>query len=148
MVEHYLEQPTIWLFLHSIIILSELKGSEKGITHHRSELDIDGSRKRKNFFRLALRACHDYVLPNHTFEENLTVQEKWFFFRFALRAHHDNVVSNQHSERPCSLKIKKRIFFPARATRSPWLFSAYITHFEKNFFARVRSNFFLTFWSW
>ena len=111
MVEHYLEQPTIWLFLHSIIILSELIGSEKGITHHRSELDIDGSRKRKNFFRLALRACHDYVLPNHKFEENLTVQEKGFFFRFALRAHHDNVVSNQHSERPCSLTIKKRIFF-------------------------------------
>ena len=29
------------------------------ITHHRSELDIDGSRKKKNFFRLALRARHD-----------------------------------------------------------------------------------------
>ena len=57
-------------FLHSIIILSELIGSEKGI-----------------FFRLALRARHDYVLPNHTFEDNLTVQEKGYFFfgsRYAL----------------------------------------------------------------
>ena len=69
------------------------------ITHHRSELDIESSRKRKNFSRLALRARHDYVLPNHTFEENLTVQDKGFFFRFALRAQHDNFVSNQHSER-------------------------------------------------
>ena len=51
----------------------------------RSELDIDGSRKRKKFFRLALRARHDYVLPNHTFEENLTVQEKGFFFFFGSR---------------------------------------------------------------
>ena len=32
------------------------------------------------FFRLALRARHDYVLPNQTFEENLTVQEKGCFF--------------------------------------------------------------------
>lgn len=110
-----------------MIILSELIGSEKRIfsgsryalamimlcliTHHRSESDIDGSRKRKNFFRLALRARHDYVLPNHTFEENLTVQEKRFFFRFALRAHHDNFVSNQQCERTCSLTIKKGFFF-------------------------------------
>ena len=56
------------------------------ITHHQSELDIDGSRKRKNFFRLALRARHDYVLPNHTFEENLTVQEKGFFPARATRS--------------------------------------------------------------
>ena len=88
------------------------------ITHHRSELDIDGSRTRKNFFRLALRARHDYVLANHTFKENLTVQEKGFFFRFTLCAHHDNFVSNQHSERTCLLTIKKD-FFPARATFSP-----------------------------
>ena len=50
-----------------IIILSELIGSENGI-----------------FFRLALRARHDYVLPNQTFEENLTVQAKGCFF-FGLR---------------------------------------------------------------
>ena len=44
--------------------------------------------EKGNFsFRLALRAHYDYVLPNHTFEENLTVQEKGFFFfgsRYAL----------------------------------------------------------------
>ena len=71
-------------------------------------------RKGDFFFRLALRARHHYVLPNHTFEENLTVQD--FFFRFT---HHDNFVCNQHSERTCSLTIKKRDFFRARATRSP-----------------------------
>ena len=41
--------------------------------------------KGKIFFRLVLRARHDYVLPNHTFEENLTVQEKGYFF-FSVRA--------------------------------------------------------------
>ena len=84
------------------------------ITHHRSELDIDGSRKRKIFFRLAFRARHDYVLPNHTFEENLTVQEKRIFFRLALRARLDYFLLILHT--------LKRIFF-----------------------ARVRSNFLLTF---
>ena len=97
------------------------------ITYHRSELDIDGSRKRKNFFRLALRARHDYVPPNHTFEENLTVQEKGFFFPFALRAHHDNFVSNQHSERTSSLTIKKDFFSGLRYALALIIFCLYYT---------------------
>ena len=67
------------LFLHSIIILRELIGSEKGI-----------------FFRLALRARHDYALLNHTSSKRTW---HWWF-------------------------KKKERFFPARAPRSPWLCSA------------------------
>ena len=166
MVEHYLEQPTIWLFLHSIIILSELIGSEKGF-----------------FFRLALRARHDYALLNHTSSKRtwhwwfkkkerffsgsrsalamimfclITHSKKtWrfkkkdiFFFRFALRTHHDNFVSNQHSEQTCSLTIKKGFFFWL-ALRARLDYFLLILHTLKRiFFARVRSNFLLTLWSW
>ena len=144
MVEHYLEQPTIWLFLHSIIILSELIGSEKGI-----------------FFRLALRARHDYALLNHTSSKRTwhwwfkkkerffsgsrsalamimfclithskktwRFKKKDFFFRFALRAHHDNFVSNQHSERTCSLTIKKGFFSGSRYALALIIFCLYYT---------------------
>ena len=84
-------------------------------------------KKKENFFRLALRARHDYVLPNHTFEENLTVQEIFFLFRFALRAHHDNFVSNQNSERTCSLTIKKGFFSGSRYALALIIFCLYYT---------------------
>ena len=80
------------------------------------------------FFALNNHSRHDYVLPNHTFEENLTVQEKgYFFFRFALRTHHDNFVSNQHSERTCSLTIKKGFFSGSRYALALIIFCLYYT---------------------
>ena len=67
-------------------------------------------------------------------------KKKDFFFPFALRAHHDNFVFNQHSERTCSLTIKKGSFF--------YYFLLILHTLKRIFFARVRSNFLLTLWSW
>ena len=54
-------------------------------------------------------------------------KKKDFFFRFALRAHHDNFVSNQHSERTCSLTIKKGFFSGSRYALALIIFCLYYT---------------------
>ena len=160
MVEHYLEQPTIWLFLHSIIILSELIGSEKAI-----------------FFRLALRARHDYALLNHTSSKR--TWHWWFkkkerFFsgsRSALAMIMFRLIT--HSKKTWRFK-KKNFFFGSRYALNMIIlclintlsdnkkgcfsgsryalaliiFCLYYTLWKGFFFGRVRSNFLLTFWSW
>ena len=54
-------------------------------------------------------------------------KKKDFFFPFALRAHHDNFVSNQHSERTCSLTIKKGFFSGSRYALALIIFCLYYT---------------------